>query len=502
VGAYHLAALAESALERAGQDHRTLFFEGRWWTSGELFERAARLAGGLRSRGVMPGDRVVVLMANEPDVLVVYQAIWRMGAVATPVIFLLPPEEIGHILRDSGATAVVTSPEFLANVRAAAQGSDITIVCAGTAPEGVLGFDELMSADAIAVEDRQDDDLAALLYTGGTTGRSKGVMLTHRNLWHAGQAGYLANVEHHLTRTVVPLPLSHSFGLLVTVTGQHAQEPGTTVLLRWFEPAAFLGAIEEHQLEQATVVPTMLRLLLAAPLEDHDLSSLQRLVCGSAPLPVDVAQEFERRVPNARILEGYGLTECAAATTVNRHDNRRMGTVGLPLPGIDLRLVDETDRDVPQGSPGEVLVRSETVMPGYWGDEQATAAAFTADGWLRTGDIGVRDQDGFLSILDRKKDLIIRNGFNVYPRDVEDALTAHPDVQAAGVIGRPDDAVGEEIVAFVVPAPGGSLDPSELRGWAKEHIGGKGYPRDVRVIEQLPLTPVMKVDRKALRGQL
>jgi long-chain acyl-CoA synthetase len=507
---HHLAVLAEQALARTGDDHPGLHFEGRWYAAGELFDRATRLAGGLRELGVGPGDRVVVVAANTPDVGVTYQALWRCGAVATPVLFLLPPPELRHVLVDSGATAVVTTPEFLANVQQAAAGLDVQIVVGGMpaeTPAGggahtVVGLDDLVAAEPAPIVDRADDDLAALLYTGGTTGRSKGVMLTHSALWHAGRIGYEATADDHLVRTLVPLPLSHSFGLLVTVTGHHAPEPGTAVLLRWFVPELALQALDEHRLEQATLVPAMLRLLLTLPLEDHDLSSLQRIVCGSAPLPAELAREFERRVPSVTVCEGYGLTETAAAATVNRRHDRRLGTVGRALPDIELRTVGTDGRPLPAGEAGEVLVRSPSNAAGYWRAPEESAATFLPDGWVRTGDLGTLDEDGHLTILDRAKDLIIRNGFNVYPRDVEDALAERADVAVAAVVGRADDEVGEEVVAFLQPVPGATLDLEEVQAWARERLGPKSAPRELRLLDAIPLTPVMKIDRKALRAQL
>ncbi|MBW3659696.1 MAG: AMP-binding protein, partial [Actinobacteria bacterium] len=280
-------------------------------------------------------------------------------------------------------------------------------------------------------------------------------------------------------------------------------------LMRWFEPNAVVSLIEEHRLEQATLVPTMLKLLLTLPLEEHDLSTLKRVVCGSAPLPAETRQAFEARVPSVTVCEGYGLTETTGAATSDRMTRRRTGTVGQALPGMELRIVDDAGDDVPPGEPGEVLVGGRSVSPGYWDADDATSATFFDDPdgregvrWCRTGDIGSLDGDGYLTILDRKKDLIIRGGFNIYPRDVEDALHEHPAVATAGVVGRPDDTYGEEIVAFVTPQPGAEVDPEEVKAWARERLGPKSYPREVKVIEALPLTPVMKIDRKQLRTLL
>jgi long-chain acyl-CoA synthetase len=244
----------------------------------------------------------------------------------------------------------------------------------------------------------------------------------------------------------------------------------------------------------------MLQILLGHPLEDHDLSSLRSVTSGGAPLAPEVEAEFRRRVPSASIRQGYGLTETAALICTNPAGRERPGTVGLPVPGTELRILDGDDHPVAAGQPGEICVRSPGVMQGYWGAPEATAEALR-DGWLRTGDIGYQDQDGYVSIVDRKKDLIIRGGFNVYPRDVEDALLAHPAIEMAAVVGRPDPVSGEEVVAFVALRDGAALTERELVEWGRRQIGGYRYPREVHLVDAVPLTAVGKLDRKALRGR-
>jgi long-chain acyl-CoA synthetase len=474
-GAHNLARLAEETLERHG-DVPALCFDGAWHTSGELHERAARVAGGL---DVAPGERVVVLMENQPDVGVVYHAAWRAGAVVTPVIFLLPPAELRRILVDSRASLVVTSDTFRSTVEEAADGTRVATP------------DELAAADPGPIAPRDDGDLAALIYTGGTTGRSKGVMLTHDNLWHAGRAGHDHGYVPGISRGLTSLPLSHAFGLLVLAVGLHAREPATTVLMRWFDPAAWLELAQEHRAQISAVVPSMLQLLLAQPLEDYDLSELRYVVSGAAPLPPEIAAAFERRVPGVELREGYGLSESTAIVSGNPPGGVRPGSVGVPVPGIEVRI------DAPPGGVGEICVRSPTVMAGYWEAPEATAEA-VRDGWLHTGDLGRLDEDGYLYIVDRAKDLIIRGGFNVFPRDVEEALLEHPAVASAAVVGRPDEAHGEEVVAFVT----GDIAPDELVAFAKQRIGGYKYPREVHVVDALPLTPIGKIDRNALRTRL
>jgi long-chain acyl-CoA synthetase len=474
---HHLARAAEDALERHG-DFESLFFEGRWHRSAGQLERARRLAGALRERGVEPGDRVVVFAANCPEVPIAYNAIWRAGAVVTPAIFLLPPSELRHIVEDAEARAVIASPEFADTAREAA----------GNAL--VLSTDELPDADPSPIVDRDDSDLAALMYTGGTTGRAKGVMLTHENLWRVGRTAQDAGYVPGIVRALTALPLSHAFGLLVTVIGFHTDEPTRSVLMRWFEPTAWLELAQEHRSQIAAVVPSMLNLLLLQPLEEYDLSELRFIASGASPLEPEKAVELERRLPQVEVREGYGLTETSALVSTTPPGQVRLGSVGKPAPGVEVRI--DGDDEI-----GEICVRSPFLMAGYWRAPEATAEALR-DGWLYTGDLGRLDEDGYLYVVDRKKDLILRGGFNVFPRDVEEALLEHPAVEAAAVVGRPDEVHGEEVVAFVALCD--EVEPEEIVAWARTRIGGYKYPREVHIVAALPLTPVGKVDRKALRA--
>lgn len=502
VGQHNLARLGEESFARLG-DHDSLLFEGTWYRSGELHERARRLAGGLIELGIAPGDRVVVFMANSPDVGVAYWALWRSGAAITPAIFLLPPEELRHVVGDSGARAVITSPEFIGIVRQAVAGlPDLEwIICSGPEQEGAISISSLDNAEPAEIVDRADSDLAALLYTGGTTGRAKGVMLSHENLWFSSKSLHDHGNREDTDRVLVPLPLSHAYGLLISVLGMHADRPGIAALQRWFDPSEFLTLIQEHKLQIATVVPSMIQILLSQPLEEYDLSSLQYLGCGAAPLPREVAEDFLKRVPWVQIREGYGCTESGAVMSANKPQESKIGSVGTPIGGYELRILDDDGNEVPTGQPGEICCRSKGVMMGYWNAPEATAATIK-DGWLYTGDIGYLDEDGYLYVVDRKKDLIIRGGFNVFPRDVEDALLEHPAVAMAGVVGRPDKAKGEEVVAFVSLKPGVETTEDELIAFSKSKLSAYKYPREVHIVPAVPLTPVMKVDRKVLRGML
>jgi long-chain acyl-CoA synthetase len=518
----NLARQAELAFERQG-DYDTLCYEGHWHTSGQMADRGSRLGTGLTRLGVRPGDRLLVLMANCPEVLITYTAAWRAGAVVTPLIFLVSEGELRHALVDSGAVGIVTTAEFLPKVSAAVNGDvagapDVRFVLvpgagsADTAPERlggvvppgagrapgvpVLDFDQVASAEPGSIADRSGTDLAALLYTGGTTGRSKGVPLTHAGLYWCGSAAHQQSVRSNVTSSVLPLPLAHAYGLLVFCGGMHRTDHTKTILMRWFDPAGWVKLAGEHKVQGGALVPSMIQMLLSQPLEDTDLSNLVAISSGAAPLAEEVRREFETRVPTATVYEGYGCTEAATFISANPWGARRLGSVGLPVPGVELTIQDEAGQVLPAGQDGEICVRSPGVMTGYWHSEDTSALA---GGWLHTGDIGHVDHDGYLYVVDRKKDLILRGGFNVFPRDIEDILLAHPAVAQAGVVGRPDARLGEEVVAFVSLRPGAEATAAELTEHAKQHLAANKYPREVTIVPMVPLTSVGKLDRKKLR---
>jgi long-chain acyl-CoA synthetase len=497
LGEHNLALLAERSFERVG-DYESLLFEGRWHTSGEIHDRSARVAEGLRAIGVEPGDRVIVLTMNTPEVFVSYRAIWRAGAVVTPVIFLQTPPELRHILEDSGATAAILTPELLPLFQGSSEGLGITaIVVDGDGADGTTPYAELEKAAPGRIVPRGDDDLAALLYTGGTTGRAKGVMLSHRNLWEAGSGMDKVARSMGSTRTLLPLPLSHAFGLNVLVSGLHSAERQVSVMQRWFDPKGWLELVQEHRLETSPVVPSMMGMLLDQPFADYDLSSLRTFGCGGAPLLPHLREKVEAAF-GVTILEGYGCTESSAIVTAATADDLRPGSVGRPAPHAEVAIVGPDGGRLPAGEEGEICVRGSGVMLGYWHDPDLTAQTIR-DGWLHTGDVGRLDEDGFLYVVDRVKDLIIRGGFNVYPRDVEDVLIDHPAVASAACVGRPDEESGEEVVAVVQLHPGMSATSQELIDFARERMARYKYPREVLVVDAVPLTSVGKINRKAVR---
>jgi long-chain acyl-CoA synthetase len=502
MGEWHLATASDAVFERLG-DYEALYFEGKWYSTGELRQRQLRLAAGLQELGVAPGDRVVVMLPNSPDVPVSYNAIWRAGAVTTPAMFLLPPDELHRIVTDSEATTVITSPDFLSNIKAAAEGAEHLkwIISTGEETDGVIAMSDLETAEPGEVVDRADDDMSSLLYTGGTTGRSKGVMYSHANQAFCAKALHDASTYEGSYVGMSALPLSHAFGLMVTVSGFYGNQRNKAVLMSWFEPTQWLENIQEFGVARAAAVPSMIQMLLSQPVEDYDTSSWEFVGVGAAPLAAEVIEEFERRFPTCKIHEGYGLSESGGGASSNPRDSRRPGSVGKPLPGYEVKIVDEQDNELPIGEKGEVCLKSPGVMKGYWKDPELTEKT-VKDGWLHTGDVGKVDEDGYLYIVDRIKDLIIRGGFNVYPRDVEDGLLEHPAVAVAGVVGKKDTQYGEEVVAYVQLHPGKEITAEELIEFTKEHLGRYKYPREVHIVSYVPLTPVGKVDRKEIRKML
>ncbi|THV08830.1 long-chain fatty acid--CoA ligase [Nocardioides caeni] len=499
MGEHHLARLAEQSLERVG-DYEQLFFEGAWHTNGQILDRARRAASGLTALGVAPGDRVIVLTMNTPEVFVGYHAIWRAGAVVTPVIFLQTPPELRHILEDSGAKVAIVSPELVPMVQGSADGLDLQLIVVGDVPDGVeaTSFADLEAAEPGEIVPRADDDLRALLYTGGTTGRAKGVMLSHEGLWQAGRGMNLVAETMTATRSLLPLPLSHAFGLNVLVSGLHSERQHVSVMQRWFDPQGWLELVAEHRLQSSPVVPSMMQMLLDLPYADHDLSSLESFGSGGAPLLPHLREKVEKAF-GVTILEGYGCTEASAIVTAMTVTDNRAGSVGKPAPHVQVAILDPLGQPVATGEEGEICVAGPGVMLGYWNEPELTART-VVDGWLHTGDVGRLDEDGFLYVVDRLKDLIIRGGFNVFPRDVEDALIEHDAVAAAAVVGVPDEKSGEEVVAVVALHPGHEADPEELKEYARARLAKYKYPREVRIVDAVPLTSVGKTDRKAVRA--
>jgi long-chain acyl-CoA synthetase len=498
-----LTRLAEESLQRFGE-YEALAFEGRRYTNVDQDRAACRLAHVLRRLGVGAGDRVMVLLPNCPEVIQSYAAILKLGAVIVPVIFLLGEAEVAHILADSEARVVITSAGMVSKL-GPDRGADgaLTAVLLVDAVEGGRGLSLAQEvageSDRFITVERRDDDLAVILYTSGTTGVPKGVALSHNNL--ESNARSVAGL-HELDREdwgVVVLPLSHSYGLTVMNAGNLL---GTrSALPRWFNPEETLETIQEFRAVGMAGVPTMFVYLLNFPDADrYDTRSMRLWGSGAAPLPVEIVEPFERKF-GGKILEGYGLTEASPVVSTHRLSGvRRLGSVGQPIPGVQVEIRDDDDRPVQAGESGEVCVRGPNVMVGYYRSPEETARTIRG-GWLHTGDMGRLDADGFLYIVERKKDLVIRGGFNIYPREIEEVLYAMPGVAEAAVVGMPDPLMGEEVLAFVVMKSGGSATAEQVIAFCQSRLARFKCPKEVRFVDSLPKSPVGKILRKELRAR-
>jgi long-chain acyl-CoA synthetase len=492
----NLAALGEENVEKYGE-YVCLVFDRRELTNVDQQRGAHRLANALRRRGVGPGDRVVVMLPNCPEVLQSYTAITKLGAVIVPVVFLLGGEEVRHILTHSGAKVLITSPDLAWK----AEGWSGTVVLVGGAgAPGALPWEEIVAAesDAFHTVERRPADLAVILYTAGTTGQPKGVALSHANLVSNARSAASLYEFDRTQWSLAVLPLSHSYGLTLMNAGHIL---GTrAVLLRWFNPELVLETIQQYRVQQMGGVPTMFVYLLNFPgAEGFDTSSMKAWGSGAAPLPVEIVEPFEKKF-GGRLLEGYGLTEAAPVVSAHRYSGeRRLGSVGPAIPGVEIAILDDDDRARPAGEVGEVCVRGPNVMLGYYRMPEETART-VRQGWLHTGDMGRLDGDGYLYIVERKKDLIIRGGFNIYPREVEEVLYAHPAVAEAAVVGMPDPLMGEDVLAFVVPKAGATPTAEALIAFCEERLARYKCPKHVRFVDTLPKSPIGKILRKELRA--
>ncbi len=464
-------------------------------TFAALDAEADRVAAALPGLGVERGDRVALVMHNVPHFAHAYFGLLRAGAVAVPLNPMLTTPEITKVLQDAGAKAIFAAAPFAATVRAAAAEAGISRLVITDA------WESLPTAPGAGRADASPDDLAVLAYTSGTTGEPKGVMLTHGNL--------LANIEQQMSIDqarvepddvlLLSLPLFHIFGLNVTL-GLLARTGATGVLIERFEPIVCLALIDKHRVSVMFGAPTMYHALVNSPGADqYDLSSVRLAVSGAAPLSPETLARF-KNLFGIDIYEGYGLTETSPTLTSNRvAASPRPGSIGKPLPGVEIRLVDETGRDVEVGDPGEVIVRGPNVFKGYWNRPGDTSQAFFGD-WFRTGDIAVRDEDGYLYLVDRKRDLIIVSGFNVFPSEVEEALQADPRVAEAAVVGEPHPYTGEAVTAYVVLEDGASATEADLLAAVTTRLARFKCPQSIEIVETLPHLLTGKVLRRALRS--
>jgi long-chain acyl-CoA synthetase len=462
---------------------------------GALNAGIARAAGFLRSKGVEEGDRVAIQLPNVPYFPVVYFGALRLGAVVVPMNPLLKGREVAYYLNDSGARLMLAWPDFAEAAESGAE--EAGAECILTKPgefEGLLG-----AVDPVEdVASRADDDAAVIIYTSGTTGSPKGAALTHANLAAgASTARELVDIDVEDV-AVATLPLFHVFGMN-SVMNVCLVNGGSMTLVPRFTPEKVLEVIERDRATVFAGVPTMFSALLNHPArEDTDTSSLKFCVSGGAAIPVEVLRGFEKAF-GTTILEGYGLSETTGMGSFNVQDKRKPGSIGVPVGGTEMKVVDDDGNELPQGEPGEVVMRGPFVMREYWNKPDATEEAM-AGGWFHTGDIAKVDEDGYLFIVDRKKELIIRGGYNVYPREVEEVIYSHPAVREAAVVGVPHAELGEEVGAAVALRDGEQVSPDDLRAYVKERVAAYKYPREVWLVDELPKGPTGKILKREIEA--
>jgi long-chain acyl-CoA synthetase len=503
------------------QDKTAIICDNHRLSFGQLNAMANQIANGLAASGIEKGDKVALSCPNLPYFPMVYYAILKTGATVVPLNVLFKRREITYHLKDSdavayfcfqGTDALPVGQEGVAGfeeVEACKQMWMITADPAAESPhEGIQTLGQMMSGKPQLFETvfTSPLDTAVILYTSGTTGSPKGAELSHSNLFmNATVLGDLFGLLHDDIHAVA-LPLFHSFGQTVQMNAGFLKG-NTLVLVPRFSPEAILSAIQEENVSIFAGVPTMYwQLLTYEDKEDrYDIEKISKTLrigmSGGASLPLEIIKGIEEKY-GIPIFEGYGLSETSPVSTFNHPvKERKPGSIGTALWGVDVKVFDKNKNELPPGEIGEVVIRGHNVMKGYYNKPEATAEAFTGDSWFHTGDLGKMDEDRYFYIVDREKDMVIRGGYNVYPREIEEVLMTHPAVSLVAVIGVPHNQHGEEVKAYVVPKQGATVDAATLIQWAKERMAAYKYPRVLEFRENLPMTATGKILKKELKAE-
>ena len=466
-------------------------------TYAQLDAAASGIANLLRERGVEAGDRVGIMLPNVPYFPVAYYGVLKLGGVVVPMNVLLKKREVGFYLSDPEAKALFAWHDFAEAAEAGAEeaGTDLILVKPGE-------FEQLVGEHEHVFEtvDRDDDDTAVILYTSGTTGTPKGAELTHSNL-SRNVAAFSEFTGIDETGVVLgALPLFHSFGQTCGLNASVKAGACLTLIPR-FDPGKALEIIQRDKVTVFEGVPTMYAAMLNHPGRDSfDTSCLELCASGGSAMPVEVMRTFEEAF-GCKVLEGYGLSETSPVASFNHPDReRKPGSIGTPIAGVEMKVVDDDGNEVAQGEPGEIVIRGHNVMKGYWNRPEATAESITKDGWFHTGDMATVDEEGYFFIVDRKKDLIIRGGYNVYPREIEEVIYEHPAVREVAVVGVPHDELGEEIGAAIALKEGETATEDEIRQHVKDQVAAYKYPRVVWFVEELPKGPTGKILKREIQA--
>lgn len=499
----NVAQLAIDGLDRFGE-YNSIFFEGGWYSNFQLMEDYCKLAAVLRDQGIKPGDRVVVMMASCLEVPAAFHALARLGAVIVPLMPQLLAREVAYIVENSGAQVVITSADLAPRIVEATANIDgfrqILTVGESNLP-ACTNLDPLLAnASPLATLcTRGDRDLALLVYTSGTTGHPKGVMISHGNLIDNTYAAAKRLDWPPDLRSMMVLPMSHVYGILIMNLG--AVLGGVNALLRKFSVEQAFQTIQDFKVERCSLVPTMMVGMIHYPeREKYDVSSLERITGGSAPLPEEVRRRFEELF-DCHVFDGYGQSEATCAVCAYEDGETFVrGSAGRPLDGFDVCVQDDNNQIIPVGQTGELCFRGPSVMLGYWNNEEATRRAII-DGWLHSGDIGHIDQRGYMYITDRKKDMIIKGGENISPREIEEIICQLGGVAEVAVLGVPDATYQEEIAAYIVPRANTQLTSEQVLEFLAPQINKFKLPKYVNFVPQLPKNSNGKILKRELRDE-
>ncbi|WP_068422512.1 long-chain-fatty-acid--CoA ligase [Janibacter terrae] len=487
------------ATAQAHPDRVAIKLDDAELTWAQLHGLAAQTAGALRAAGLEPGDRVSLILPNVPAFPVLFYGTLLAGGIVVPMNPLLKAQEIEYFYTDSGAKFSFVWGDFAAEAQAGAEGTSTRVIASG--PVGP-SEEDLPAGEPIATPvERAGDDTAVILYTSGTTGRPKGAELTHDNLDLNAKRSAEDIIGIRPDDVIMGcLPLFHVFGLTCGLNAA-VRQGATLTLIPRFDPGKALEVIARDQVTIFEGVPTMYGAMLHHPaVSETDTSSLRTCVSGGSSLPGETLREFEETF-KVSLLEGYGLSETSPVASFNMLDQpTKPGTIGRAIPGCEMKLIGEDGQDVGPGEGvGEIAIRGDNVMKGYWGKPEATAEAIP-DGWFRSGDIASVDEDGYYTIVDRKKDLIIRGGMNIYPREVEEVLYTHPDVLECAVVGVPHPELGEDVGAAVSLREGATGDTEEIKQYVKDRIAAYKYPRTIWILDELPKGPTGKILKREIHA--
>jgi len=497
--------LIKEILRRGGagrQDSPAVIEGSRTIRYGELCDLVNRLSNGLKRLGVTRQSKVSLYLPNVSEFVIGYYALHQLGAVVVPINVLLRAEEINYIARHSDSRLIITNSAHYPEVKKGIEGVGGLrgVIVSGLEAEGVINFEKLLAeSDNLPVEEEiKDDHPAVIIYTSGTTGRPKGATLTQNNIG-SNVVAYNGVIQGRPgDRLIAVLPLAHSFGQ-TCVMNTCLYNGGALIVHQKFDPAEILRSIQDNRATVFAGVPTMYTYLINHPdALKYDTSSLRLCVSGGAPIPVEVLTRFESMFKRI-VIEGYGLSETSPVCAFNTIEGpRKPASTGLPIDGVEIKIFDDQDRELPAGGVGEIVVRGPNVMQGYYRDPGATDLSMRG-GWFHTGDMAFKDEEGHIFIVDRKKDMILKSGYNVYPREVEEVFYSYPKVAEAAVIGVADELKGEEVKAFVVLKEGETASDEEIREYCRAKIAPYKTPRYIEFVEALPKGSTGKILRRQLR---